>query len=338
MKSEQTAVTTKKGDSELSTSKKLDQIRSGEKIKRSKGATESKSVITAGAGGAKYFTKETEEKYEESAVTRKKRNYVMYESKIGTEKNTEIVGQIAPLKPKAPPKPVRQPEPRNEEKIIQTKKKKEYLDNYQYHETKELRRNNPRYQVIVEHKRLGDVIGGTFEETSYQRQVFAQGSNRPQLTETKTTTTKTGTAIEPKLRGNKSQITNVKKTITGNVPQTPAGTSLNKRTTRNTTSNNNPKDKNPVTATATKEKIQETTMKRRNEGTVQKTESRTETKTTTSGIRGQGSSSTTTKTTTKTTTEKPAGGETKKTTTTTTKTTKTEGGDASVRKKYAKKK
>jgi hypothetical protein len=346
MKSEQTAVTTKKGDSELSTSKKLDQIRSGEKIKRSKGATESKSVITAGAGGAKYFTKETEEKYEESAVTRKKRNYVMYESKIGTEKNTEIVGQIAPLKPKAPPKPVRQPEPRQEEKIVQTKKKKEYLDNYQYHETKELRRNNPRYQVIVEHKRLGDVIGGTFEETSYQRQVFAQGSNRPQLTETKTTTTKTGTAIEPKLRGNKSQITNVKKTITGNVPQTPAGTSITKRTTRTTTSNtnSNPKNKNPVSTTATKEKIQETTMKRRNEGTVQKTESRTETKTTTTGTRGQGtSSSTTTKTTTKTTSEKPAGGETK---TTTTKTeTKTESkevkgddaGGSSIRKKYAKK-
>ena len=314
MKSEQTAVTTKKGDSELSTSKKLDQIRSGEKIKRSKGATESKSVITAGAGGAKYFTKETEEKYEESAVTRKKRNYVMYESKIGTEKNTEIVGQIAPLKPKAPPKPVRQPEPRQEEKI----------------------------------KRLGDVIGGTFEETSYQRQVFAQGSNRPQLTETKTTTTKTGTAIEPKLRGNKSQITNVKKTITGNVPQTPAGTSVTKRTTRTTTSNtntnSNPKNKNPVSTTATKEKIQETTMKRRNEGTVQKTESRTETKTTTTGTRGQGtSSSTTTKTTTKTTSEKPAGGETK---TTTTKTeTKTESkevkgddaGGSSIRKKYAKK-
>ena len=353
MKTEQSAVTTKKGDAELSTSKKLDQIRSGEKIKRSKGATESKNVITAGAGGAKYFTKETEEKYEESAVTRKKRNYVMYESKIGTEKNTEIVGQIAPLKPKAPPKPVRQPEPRVEEKIVQTKKKKEYLDNYQYHETKELRRNNPRYQVIVEHKRLGDVIGGTFEETSYQRQVFAQGSNRPQLTETKTTTTKTGTAIEPKLRGNKSQITNVKKTITGNVPQTPAGTSVTKRTQRtttttntNTNTNSNPRNKNPVSTTATKEKIQETTMKRRNEGTVQKTESRTETKTTTSGIRGQGSSSTTTKTTTKTTSEKPAGSETTTTKTTTTKTeTKTEtqetkgddAGGSSIRKKYAKK-
>ena len=131
MKSENKTVTTKKGDAELSTSKKLDQIRTGEKIKRSKGATESKNVISAGAGGAKYFTKETEEKYEETAVLRKKRNYVMYESKLGTEKNTEIVGQIAPLKPKAPPKPVRQPEPRNEEKIIQTKKKKEYLDNYQ---------------------------------------------------------------------------------------------------------------------------------------------------------------------------------------------------------------
>ena len=345
MKSENKTVTTKKGDAELSTSKKLDQIRTGEKIKRSKGATESKNVISAGAGGAKYFTKETEEKYEETAVLRKKRNYVMYESKLGTEKNTEIVGQIAPLKPKAPPKPVRQPEPRNEEKIIQTKKKKEYLDNYQYHETKELRRNNPRYQVIVEHKRLGDVIGGTFEETTMQRQVFSQGSNRPKLTETKTTTTKTGTAIEPKLRGNKSQITNVKKTITGNSPQTPAGTTVNKRTTRTTTSNtnSNPKDKNPVSATATKEKIQETTMKRRNEGTVQKTESRTETKTTTTGTRGQGtSSSTTTKTTTKTTSEKPAGNETTTKTTTTKTETKTEtkgddAGGSSIRKKYAKK-
>ncbi len=346
MKSEQKTVTTKKGDAELSTSKKLDQIRSGEKIKRSKGATESKNVITAGAGGAKYFTKETEEKYEETAVLRKKRNYVMYESKLGTEKNTEIVGQIAPLKPKAPPKPVRQPEPRVEEKIVQTKKKKEYLDNYQYHETKDLKRNNPRYQVIVEHKRLGDVIGGTFEETSYQRQVFSQGSNRPQLTETTTKTTKTGTAIEPKLRGNKSQITNVKKTVTGNAPQNPAGTTVTKRTTRTTTSNtnSNPKDKNPVSATATKEKIQETTMKRRNEGTVQKSETRTETKTTTTGTRGQGtSSSTTTKTTTKTKTEKPSGSETTTTKTTTTKTeTKTEqkgddAGGSSIRKKYAKK-
>ena len=341
MKSDKKTVTTKKGDAELSTSKKLDQIRSGEKIKRSKGATESKNVITAGAGGAKYFTKETEEKYEETAVLRKKRNYVMYESKLGTEKNTEIVGQIAPLKPKAPPKPVRQPEPRVEEKIVQTKKKKEYLDNYQYHETKDLKRNNPRYQVIVEHKRLGDVIGGTFEETSYQRQVFSQGSNRPQLTETTTKTTKTGTAIEPKLRGNKSQITNVKKTITTNAPQTPAGTTANKRPGRNT--NSNPKDKNPVSTTATKEKIQETTMKRRNEGTVQKTQSRTETKTTTTGTRGEGtSSSTTTKTTTKTTSEKPAGGETTTKTTTTKTETKTEtkgddAGGSSIRKKYAKK-
>ena len=151
-----------------------------------------------------------------------------------------------------------------------------------------------------------------------ERQVYSQGGNRPKLPQE-----------NAKLRGNKSEVKMTKKTeIKSSAPQDGG-----KRNTRE-------RNPNPVKATATKEKIQETTMKRRNEGTVQKTESRTETKTTTSGIRGQGSSSssTTTKTTTKTTTEKPAGGETKKTTTTTTKTTKTEGGDASVRKKYSKKK
>ena len=216
------------------------------------------------------------------------------------------------------PKVVREPEPRTEERIIIKKKKNEYLDNFQYKETKEIKRNNPRYFVIVEHLRKGDIFGdGNFEKTSMERQVYSQGGNRPKLPQE-----------NAKLRGNKSEVKMTKKTeIKSSAPQDGG-----KRNTRE-------RNPNPVKATATKEKIQETTMKRRNEGTVQKTESRTETKTTTSGIRGQGSSSsTTTKTTTKTTTEKPAGGETKKTTTTTTKTTKTEGGDASVRKKYSKKK
>ena len=49
---------------------------------------------------------------------RNKRYYVMYESKLTTEKNT----QITELKKKK--KPVRQPSPRIEEKIIMKKKKK----------------------------------------------------------------------------------------------------------------------------------------------------------------------------------------------------------------------
>ena len=201
----------------------------------------------------------------------------MYEAKLGTETTTDITKIDAPMKKEK--KPVREPEPRMEEKIVQTKKKKEYLDNYQYHETKDIKNPNPRYQVIVEHKRLGDIIGGTFEETSYQRQVFSQGSNRPELTEKSTTVTKTGSAVPPSLRGNKSQITTTQKTITSLTSSKAA-------------------DKTPSSVTGGKEKVTETTVKRRNEGTGTKTETRTESKTTrTGGKGGSTSSSTTTKTT-----------------------------------------
>ena len=67
----------------------------------------------------------------------------------------------------------------------------------------------------------------------------------------------------------------------------------NKKNTRG-----NQRDKNPVTSTVTKEKIQQTTMKRRNDG---------ETKTTTSDVRGEQKTSSTTKISTKTTSEKPDG-------------------------------
>ena len=190
-------------------------------------------------------------------------------------------------------KVVREVGPRREEVIQTTKKKNEYMDNFSYRETKDLKRNNPRYFVVVEHTRKGDIFGGgNFEKTSYERQVYSQGGNRPKLDG------------NDKLRGGKKP-----------AQQPPAAR-------RNNTSNNTRKP-NPVSATATKEKIQQTTMKRRNEGTVSKTESRTETKTTTTGIRGQKKESTTSKTTTKTTSQKPAGG---KTQTTTTKTTTTRRG------------
>ena len=338
-KKEETKTVTKREDPQLSTSKKLDAIKTGEKIKRSKGANETKNVIHTGKDGAKIIAKQVEEKYEESAVLRKKRNYVMFESKLGTETNTEIIGKIgAPMK-KEKPKPVREVEPRVEEKIVQTRKRKEYLDNYQYHETKDIKRDNPRYHCIVEHKRLGDIIGGTFEETSYQRQVFSQGSNRPNITESKTLITTTGTATNPKLRANKSEARLVKKTLNSNGPISNE-TSTKKtttRTTRNTTTNENKRDKNPTSATATNEKIHQTTMKRRNDGTTSKTETRTETKTTTSGTRGEQKTSSTTKTTT----TRTRGGDKTESKTETKTETKVEqkGGDeggSSIRKKYAK--
>ena len=325
MKTE-TKRTVKKADPEQSHSSKLDQIKTGKKNVRTTGGSEQKKIVITGKDGSKIIQNQTETKTEETAVLRKKRNYVMYEAKLGTETTTDITKIDAPKKKEKPV--LRAPEPRVEEKIVQTKKKKEYLDNYQYHETKEIKNKNPRFQVIVEHQRLGDIIGGTFEETSYQRQVFAQGSNRPQLTEKTTTVTKTGSATgQPPLRGNKSQVTMKKTTITGAAPQTTQTTS--KRTTTTTTRT---AQKAPTTSTGGKEKTTETTVKRRSEGTGSKTETKTETKTTTTGRGGATESSTTTKTTTRTTAQKPAETKTTQqstttTKTTTTRTTKTSGGE-----------
>ena len=350
----QEKVVKKAADPQMSHSSKLAQIQSGAKSKRSTGG-EKKNIVITGKDGSKIIQSQKEEKFEETAVLRKKKNYVMYEAKLGTETTTDITKIDAPKKKEKPV--LRAPEPRVEEKIVQTKKKKEYLDNYQYHETKNIKNPNPRFQVIVEHQRLGDIIGGTFEETSYQRQVFSQGSNRPQLTEKTTTTTKTGSAAGPTLRGNKSQVTMKKTTITGAAPQT----TTSKKTTTTTTTKTT--QRGGAGGTGGKEKVAETSVKRRSEGTGSKTETRTESKTTTSGRGGESSTSTTTKTTTRTTGSKPAESKTTQsstttTTKTTTRTTKSsggeggsktettvtktesqsggEGGASSIRKKYAK--
>ena len=336
MKTESKQVIKKAADPQQSHSNKLDQIKTGKKNVRTTGGSEQKSIVITGKDGSKIIQHQTETKTEETAVLRKKRNYVMYEAKLGTETSTDITKIDAPKpKPKTPKPVLRAPAPRTEERIIIKKKRKEYLDNYQYHETKDIKNKNPRFQVIVEHKRLGDIIGGFFEETSYQKQVYAQGSSRPQITEKKTTVTTGGTANQPRLRGNKSEVTGMKKTTVTTATTAPqkGSSTVSKKTTTTTTTKTT--QKAPTTATGGKEKVTETTVKRRNEGTASKTETKTETKTTTTGTRGgKTESSTTTKTTTKTVAQKPeaAATETKTTQQTTTKTTttttKTTGGDA----------
>ena len=120
------------------------------------------------------------------------------ERKVVAQTKTQTQSQ---QKSKGAPKVVREPEPRTEERIIIKKKKNEYLDNFQYKETKEIKRNNPRYFVIVEHLRKGDIFGdGNFEKTSYERQVYSQGGNRPKLPQE-----------NAKLRGNKSEVRMTKK-------------------------------------------------------------------------------------------------------------------------------
>ena len=168
---------------------KLEAIKQGKKLKSETGATQNKKV-TVTKSGDKIIAVEKEKKFEEAGVTRKKRNYVMYESKLGTEKETDLT-QI-----KAPPKPKKvEPKPRVEEKVVMKKKKIEYLDNYQYKETKEFRKADKGSIVI--HERLGGPVGGTYEETSYQKITTTTGAGTGgALKGTKKTTTTTTTKVE----------------------------------------------------------------------------------------------------------------------------------------------
>ena len=210
------------GQPQLSTSTKLDQIRTGKTIKRTKSGIEKKDIIVTGKDGSKIVKRQTEEKFEESGVTKKKRNYVMYESKLGTEKNTHITKIQQQVKKK--PKPVREPSPRVEERIVIKKKRHEYLDNYQYHETKVIRDKNPRKQVLVEHQRLGDIIGGFYEEKTYQSQILSQGTYRPKPSQRQTYSTHTTKTPKPRLRGSNSSTANARtnSTISRHGRNTPA--------------------------------------------------------------------------------------------------------------------
>lgn len=73
---------------------------------------------------------------------------------LTTTDYTQIDSPRPNLKPKTP----RSPEPRMEKRIVIKTKRKEYLDNYQYHEAKNIKNAVPRFKVTVEIKRLGDII------------------------------------------------------------------------------------------------------------------------------------------------------------------------------------
>ncbi len=177
---------------------KLEQIRSGAKVKTQTGFKENKNVISH--KGGKYAVTQKEEKFEETGVRKKKRNYVMYESKLGTEKQTNLtkIEEAKLAKPKPKPAP---PKPRQEEKIIQTKKKVEYLDNYQYHETKDIKHPNPNKVSIVSHQRLGDVIGGSYEESTFQKITMTDPGRGPKKysQQTAKTTVRRGAPTKPSL-------------------------------------------------------------------------------------------------------------------------------------------
>ena len=187
----------------LGSSDKLEQIRSGKKLKRQTTSKQIQNVVYDSRDGSKIKTRITQEKFEESEVVRKKRNYVMYQSKLGTEKNTEKT-KIAAPKPKSKPK-TRVPSPRKEEIIKITKKRRDYLDNYQYKETKVLKKDNPKKSSIVEHQRLGDIIGGYYETTTYQKKTINQ--RLPRINDRSNKDNMSKTFYNSNLRGNRQEKT-----------------------------------------------------------------------------------------------------------------------------------
>lgn len=136
---------------------KLALIRGGKRRKSITGFKEAKNITFSNKEG-KFIAVEKEKKFEEAGVTRKKRNFIMFESKLGTERERDLrkIGKVYDTEAKE----------RIQEKIYITKKKKEYLDNYQYHETKNLKLSQPD---VVVHKRLGGPVGGTYEETTTKK-------------------------------------------------------------------------------------------------------------------------------------------------------------------------
>ena len=180
----------------MTADEKMEIIRSGKRKRSLTGVKENKNIAFENKGG-KYVAIQTERKFEEAGVTKKKKNFVMFESKLGTETDvdfTKISG----------PKIQAQIQPRTEERIVQQAKKIEYLDNYQYKETKEFGKK-PRPAVVI-HKRFGDIFGGSSEEYSYQKITTTTGGNvasqQQSTTKTTTTTTTTKTMKENKSASN----------------------------------------------------------------------------------------------------------------------------------------
>ena len=146
-------------------SEKLEMIRSGKRRKSITGFKEAKNITFSNKEG-KFVAVEKEKKFEEAGVTKKKRNFIMFESKLGTERERDLhkIGNAINAQAKE----------RILEKIITKKKKKEYLDNYQYHETKNLKFAQPD---TVVHTRWGGPVGGTYEEVTKERVISKRGGS-----------------------------------------------------------------------------------------------------------------------------------------------------------------
>ena len=164
---------------------KMEIIRSGKRKRSLTGVKENKNIVFQNQGG-KFVAFETERSFEEAAVTKKKENFIMFESILSKEKDVDYTKISGPKKPA-------QVQERTEERIVQKSVQIPYLDNYQYKESKVFGKN-PKPATVI-HRRLGDIIGGMSEEYSYQKITTKTGGNvsSQNQTTTKTTTTTTTT-------------------------------------------------------------------------------------------------------------------------------------------------
>ena len=276
---------------------KLEKIKQGIKTKTESGVKSNQNV-TVNSRGDKIIAVQKEKKVEESGVTRKKRNFVMYESKTGTQKETDLQ--------KIKGQKLRAPKPRVQETIILKRKKKEYLDNYQYHETKVFRKGKP---AVVIHERLSSPIGGSFEEVTYQKATYrssgSPGKNsRPTSRDSSRTEGRQYRVTNARSKPNSPQ----PNTRAINVRNRPNSPQPNVRTTnvRNsppprTRVVNASKSPQPRTTKATNVKTETTRVGRRNEPTTGETKTTKTTTTTTRTTTTKGGERTT-KTQTRTTT------------------------------------
>ena len=126
-------------DNDLYITDKIEQIRLGKQLKRKESGIEVKHVVYSG----KKFVltgKETKDAFDETTVKKRDRNYVLFESKLGTEKRVDIIGLEKKL-PKKEQKPYQKPQLKQtrttnlgvEQKVVNTNieiqvSKKNYLN------------------------------------------------------------------------------------------------------------------------------------------------------------------------------------------------------------------
>ena len=108
-------------------------------------------------------------KYEIAEKLKEKKNYIMFHSGMGHEKN--VIEEIEQI-----------PQPAPKEKIIE---ERQIIDNYEYHETKNLKKKkDPRRETITHHQRLSS----PFERTVLKK--YGSYSSKPQQKSYTTTTIK----------------------------------------------------------------------------------------------------------------------------------------------------